>query len=356
MTYEEWLAQYREQFDANRFRWERLFADQVLKRLDELDFTYVKYQRKVDIDGQARYRVDFTIELPDLAPLAIEVNGATKYDGGTRPPTAREKGDEELRRRALNMRFAVIEFANSETEDRPEKCASDLRELIAKLRANQKNEAIEDKLSAIQQAIGELGYGGLSEADQERLSAAERESAKAKKAAKQSLRESAEIRSKLDAMERREATSPPNQQSVNTSRTRLYAGGAVVLVVVAIGLWLLLRGPEPPPGQTASVAAIAAPAALCTSGLTSADVLAQAQDGAVIDVRGTVAEVKGSYINIDTPYAKGMPGVAIHLDSAAGDPPPVGTPVAASGLADLQKEAGRVVINVDGVADVLDCS
>ena len=81
-----------------------------------------------------------------------------------------------------------------------------------------------------------------------------------------------------------------------------------------------------------------------------------AQDGAAIAVRGITAGVKGSYINIDALYVKGSPGVAIHLDSAGGPLPSRGTPVAASGLADLQKEAGRVVINVNGVADVLDCS
>ena len=351
MTYEEWLAQYQEQFDANRFSWEFMFADRVLKRLDELDFTYVKYQREVHTDGPSDFRVDFSIELPELAPLAIEVHGATKYDGGTRGPNARELAREESRRRELKKTFVLIEFANVETRDWPDKCVDDLRGAIAELRANQNKGAMQEQLTAIQQAVERLGSGGLSEADQQRLSAAERESAKAKKAAKQSLRESAEIRSKLDAMEKREAPSPTIQANVSdNSRVRLYAGGAVVLVLVAVGLWLLLRAPGPPSGQ------VAAPAALCSSALTSAEVLARAQDGAAIAVRGIAAEVKGSYINIDALYAKGSPGVAIHLDSAAGDPPSIGTRVAASGLADLQNEAGRVVINVNGVADVLDCS
>ena len=350
MTYEEWLAQYQEQFDANRFSWEFMFADRVLKRLDELDFTYVKYQREVHTDGPSDFRVDFSIELPELAPLAIEVHGATKYDGGTRGPNARELAREELRRRELKKTFVLIEFANAETRDWPDKCVNDLRGAIAELRANQNNGAMQEQLAAIQLSVEKLGSGGLSEADQQRLSAAERESAKAKKAAKQSLRESAEIRSKLDAMEEREAASPTIQANVsNNSRVRLYAGGAVVLVLVAVGLWLLLRAPEPPSSQTA-------PAALCSSALTSAEVLARAQDGAAIAVRGIAAGVKGSYINIDALYVKGSPGVAIHLDSAGGPLPSRGTPVAASGLADLQKEAGRVVINVNGVADVIDCS
>lgn len=123
--------------------WERKFAEQVLGKVEGLDFADVALQTEfVDDDGRRR-RIDFTIVEGDYLKLAIEVDGFMK-DG--RRPTYRSFED-WLSREAVIVRdgWTLLRFANSTVKRDPERAARNLQLTLERGRARAKALELADR-------------------------------------------------------------------------------------------------------------------------------------------------------------------------------------------------------------------
>lgn len=134
MNLEHFLSQ-NSKLLGNETPWEHLFVENVLSRVDSLDFARVGIQTPFR-DSQGRdQRIDFTIQEGAMVRIAPEVDGYDKRGRGT-GWTSREFKD-YLRREAdiSGAGWVVLRFANALVRDEPENCARNIALVLRRERA-----------------------------------------------------------------------------------------------------------------------------------------------------------------------------------------------------------------------------
>ena len=112
--------------------WERVFLTEVLEKLPRLMPSDVTAQDIVQRTYGAPLRPDFTIKIPGLRPLAIEVDGDKKRwypDAASREDSS--KRDDELE----TLGFRVLHFTNTQVTQDTEWCRNKLDRVLSELEA-----------------------------------------------------------------------------------------------------------------------------------------------------------------------------------------------------------------------------
>ncbi|WP_040436716.1 DUF559 domain-containing protein, partial [Melaminivora alkalimesophila] len=118
MTLDHWLAAHEQNFGS---KFERLFAVEVLAKVDGLDLGQVDTQYPfTDLDGRTRY-CDFVIREHGLQ-IALEVDGYDKKNTG-QGMSHEDFVDWQRRQAALTAQsWYVLRFANRDVVNEPERC------------------------------------------------------------------------------------------------------------------------------------------------------------------------------------------------------------------------------------------
>ena len=131
MNNEKWLSRNNKKL-ANK--WERMFVEQVLSRVDDLDWASLEAQLPFrDRDGRQRY-ADFAISEGEHVRIVLEVDGYDKTGRGT-GMTKAEFVDWQRRQNALaDQGWSVLRFANRDVRDHPARCAEHITLLLRQQR------------------------------------------------------------------------------------------------------------------------------------------------------------------------------------------------------------------------------
>ncbi|PWW44649.1 hypothetical protein DFR36_107116 [Melaminivora alkalimesophila] len=156
MTLDHWLAAHEQNFGS---KFERLFAVEVLAKVDGLDLGQVDTQYPfTDLDGRTRY-CDFVIREHGLQ-IALEVDGYDKKNTG-QGMSHEDFVDWQRRQAALTAQsWYVLRFANRDVVNEPERCRRYVELLLREQRSRSSyqaslEEAIEQLNTQIRAAQGQ---------------------------------------------------------------------------------------------------------------------------------------------------------------------------------------------------------
>jgi very-short-patch-repair endonuclease len=138
MEFQEWLRCYRSELGGE---YELLFAEQVLAKLEHIDFATITPQYAFrDLDGRQRY-CDFALQEGQSVKIAIEADGYDKRGTGAGMSKA-DFVDWQRRQAALaSQGWSVLRFANTDIRDYPERCLHHIELLLRRQRAQERHQA-----------------------------------------------------------------------------------------------------------------------------------------------------------------------------------------------------------------------
>lgn len=320
--------------------YEQAFARNVLARIDGIDFAQVHYQRRIEIGGN-QYRIDFTIEEPGHVPIAIEIDGTRKYDGGTRQRTTTEHKNEIAREHAIQGEgFLVVHFANVQVRDAASDCRDHLTKVIAQARSSDRSNA---SVGILQAQIVREDY----ETTQRRLADLEGRGDARSEEHQQTLERISDLEELLKGLQTAPSASPASPPN---RRGQLLAAGAVgaAAIVVFVGL-ILWRASAPSEAK-----------ALCDRAepVPANPQLLVARQGERMDLRGSVIDIAGSggvtYLNVNAEYQQPGHFAFVVPGSQAGLDAYEGHDTAATGVIDLGKQ-GQPQLKISDPTSITVC-
>lgn len=299
-----WLARNEGQLGSD---YERIFVEQVLTRVRELDFRALSAQYGFRDDvGKPRY-CDFVIQEGDGVRIAIEVDGYNKT--GNRSGMSHPEFLDWQRRHAslVAQGWRVIRFANVDVRDNAQRCSELLTLLLRDERSKESHSrSLEQRIleleAAQQKRVAEerASYGQ----ERQELEQLKTELAKARQTPKLSQEES----KRLEELERSQRQIKLLEQETSIVKTTIWA--FTLLLVVALVLVFQSRGPSgdqtvptrvmsqsPEPQVAAAPVPVATPAqpAPSLTGSSCAQPLpwtmAREHVGKVVAISGPVARV-----------------------------------------------------------------
>lgn len=126
MNWDEWIAENRRALEMDGTPFERLFVDEVLRKVPNLSPSCVSAQTTFDDLGGGTRRIDFTIEEGDYVRIALEVDGWDKTGTGS-GMSRHEFHDWSYKELSITAAgWVPLRFANGLIKRKPE----DLRESI----------------------------------------------------------------------------------------------------------------------------------------------------------------------------------------------------------------------------------
>ena len=321
--------------------YENAFAQNVLADIDGIDFAHVKYQRKIVIDGNL-YLIDFTIEEPGHVPIAIEIDGTNKHEGGTRPRNTAEHSKELAREHAIQSEnFLVVHFANVQVRDQANACRDHLTKIITQARSSDRSNG---SVGELQAQIVREDY----ENTQQRLADLEGRGDVRSEEHRHTLERIADLEELLKGLQTAPSDSPaapPNR------RGHLIAVGAVGAAVVMVIIGTLLWRSSAPSETTA----------LCD---TAESVPTEPQtlvgrQGERVDLRGSVIDIARfdgvTYLNVNADYKQPGHFAFVVIGEPAGLRQYEGHDTAATGVIDLG-EQGQPQLKISDPTSITICS
>ncbi len=126
----DWIRQHQKELAERSYGHELAFVERVLRRVPEIDPSWVAHEFPFqDASGRHR-RVDFVLEHWSLhRPIAIEVDGREKTG---KPSSKSEHNDFFERQNALTaLDFRLLRFTNSQVAGNPVRLRREISEAIA---------------------------------------------------------------------------------------------------------------------------------------------------------------------------------------------------------------------------------
>ncbi|MXS85663.1 hypothetical protein ABO04_07020 [Nitrosomonas sp. HPC101] len=146
-TFNEWLIENEDKFGSD---YEKLFVENVLSKIRDIDFSSVSTQfHFTDMGGRTRY-CDFVLQEGELVKIAIEIDGYDKR--GTGSGMSRQDFIDWQRRQAalVSQGWFVLRFANSDVRDYPGRCRKHIELLLRRERQKSEHQA------QLERTIGKL--------------------------------------------------------------------------------------------------------------------------------------------------------------------------------------------------------
>lgn len=173
MNVKEWLSRHGDLLKDSRY--ERMFVQNVLTRVTDLDFSALSAQYHFKDDrGQPR-RCDFVIREGSGVRIAIEVDGFDKVGRGA-GMTRAEFVDWQRRQASLTAQgWRVLRFANSDVKHHPARCAGPIDLLLRDERSREAHARdLEQRIHQLERKVAEdrAPYGDVGDsrgAELERL-------------------------------------------------------------------------------------------------------------------------------------------------------------------------------------------
>jgi hypothetical protein len=237
MDLKKWLGLYGSKLADSKY--ERLFTEQVLPLVAELDLQALHAQHPfVDGDGRNR-RCDFAIIEGSDLKIAIEVDGFDKTGSGA-GMTPAQFVDWQRRQNSLMLQgWELLRFANTDVRDHPKKCAEHLSLLLRNARNKQSHQRqLEERIrqieGQIQLRIAEerATYGSPPPASRQELT----ELRRLLDSAKQTNKLSEQEKSRLKQLEAVQQDVRTLTRETSTMKTTIWA--MTTLIAFILGLWI----------------------------------------------------------------------------------------------------------------------
>ncbi len=224
-------------------QYERQFVDQVLRAVRGIDFKYVTHERKVTVENNCHYRIDFTVEEGEAVQIAIEIDGYFKYAGRTRAADFNEHKAALKRDRQLNHAgFRVYHYANWDVKNQPQDTAQDIELILKQARGvplNERESAEYDRIESDRLRGTEEAQKALQKGLDELRSKQDDMRSKRKK----DRRATKQLKKRVD-----EIAVPPTSGSsrhLGSSSAKYLAIAIVLLGVTLAGVWFVVgRSPS----------------------------------------------------------------------------------------------------------------
>lgn len=144
---DRWLRKVLDTEAQTETDYELRFLVEVLQRVPGLNPDHVHAQREVCASSGRSYRLDFSIEQPDAAPIALEVDGYEKTSRGNEM-TPQARGRANARRNDLSAEgWRVLHFSNSDVATDPGRCRQQIERMLVRDRAGRVAPAAAEPLS-----------------------------------------------------------------------------------------------------------------------------------------------------------------------------------------------------------------